>query len=131
MTSPTQVLSVRVSVSERDLLESAAAQGRTNLSDFVRRKAIEAAEIGRQQDRAQDRGARDRVEQRAGETDDAERTDDIERKANSCRRRHDVTLQGELGDAVEQHEGDHEAGQGPPGPAQPIAICFHRIHACA
>ncbi len=44
-TNPTQVLSVRVSASERDLLELAAEQGRTNLSDFVRRKAVEAAEM--------------------------------------------------------------------------------------
>jgi len=39
------VLSVRVSPSERALLEIAAEQARTNLSDFVRRKAIEAAEM--------------------------------------------------------------------------------------
>ena len=38
-------VSVRVSPTERDLLEAAAAQARTNLSDFVRRKALEAAEI--------------------------------------------------------------------------------------
>ena len=37
------VLSVRVSQSERDLLEMAAEQARTNLSDFIRRKALEAA----------------------------------------------------------------------------------------
>ena len=42
--SPPAVLSVRVSVSERRLLEAAADQARTSLSDFVRRKAIEAAE---------------------------------------------------------------------------------------
>lgn len=42
-TSP--VVSVRVSASERNLLEVAAEQARTNLSDFVRRKAIEAAEM--------------------------------------------------------------------------------------
>jgi uncharacterized protein (DUF1778 family) len=42
---PSPILSVRVSHSERDLLETAAAQARTNLSDFVRRKAIEAAEM--------------------------------------------------------------------------------------
>lgn len=41
----TPVLSVRVSRSERDLLEHAAEQAHTNLSDFVRRKALEAAEI--------------------------------------------------------------------------------------
>jgi uncharacterized protein (DUF1778 family) len=44
MTSSTQVLSVRVSAEERDLLAFAAEQGRTNVSDFVRRKALEAAE---------------------------------------------------------------------------------------
>ena len=41
----TTVLSVRVSDDERAILESASAQARTNLSDFVRRKALEAAEI--------------------------------------------------------------------------------------
>ena len=41
----TQVLSVRVSASERKLLAAAAEQGRTNLSDFIRRKAVEAAEM--------------------------------------------------------------------------------------
>ena len=39
------VLSVRVSPSERDILEFAAEQARTSLSDFVRRKALEAAEM--------------------------------------------------------------------------------------
>jgi len=39
------VLSVRVSAAERALLEGAASQARTTLSDFVRRKAVEAAEI--------------------------------------------------------------------------------------
>ncbi len=43
--APPSVLSVRVSAHERDLLEVAAGQARTNLSDFVRRKAIEAAEL--------------------------------------------------------------------------------------
>jgi len=38
-------VSVRTSPPERDLLEAAAAQARTNLSDFVRRKALEAAEM--------------------------------------------------------------------------------------
>lgn len=38
-------VSVRVTPSERDLLEAAAAQARTTLSDFVRRKALEAAEL--------------------------------------------------------------------------------------
>lgn len=47
MPSPNQtsVLSVRVSPSERDLLECAAEQAHTNLSDFVRRRALEAAEM--------------------------------------------------------------------------------------
>lgn len=36
-------MSVRVSPGERRLLEAAAAQAGTSLSDFVRRKAIEAA----------------------------------------------------------------------------------------
>lgn len=40
----TPVLSVRVSAGERDLLAAAAEQARTSLSDFVRRKALEAAE---------------------------------------------------------------------------------------
>src|ERR1700683_5439470 len=40
----TTVLSVRVSPDERALLEAAADQAHTNLSDFVRRKALEAAE---------------------------------------------------------------------------------------
>ena len=38
-------VSVRVSQKERELLEAAADQSRTNLSDFIRRKAVEAAEI--------------------------------------------------------------------------------------
>ncbi|MDO7837103.1 DUF1778 domain-containing protein [Sphingobium sp. HBC34] len=38
------VLSVRVSPAERALLETAADHARTNLSDFIRRKALEAAE---------------------------------------------------------------------------------------
>lgn len=36
---------MRVSASERKLLAAAAEQGRTNLSDFIRRKAVEAAEM--------------------------------------------------------------------------------------
>lgn len=39
------IVSVRVSSGERDLLETAAEQARTSLSDFIRRKAIEAAEM--------------------------------------------------------------------------------------
>ena len=38
------VLSVRLSDQERVLLEAASSQARTNVSDFVRRKALEAAE---------------------------------------------------------------------------------------
>ncbi len=44
VTSTTSVLSVRVSPDERAILEAAAEQSRTNISDFVRRKALEAAE---------------------------------------------------------------------------------------
>jgi uncharacterized protein (DUF1778 family) len=43
-TASAAVLSVRVSASERALLEAAAEQASTNLSDFVRRRALEAAE---------------------------------------------------------------------------------------
>jgi uncharacterized protein (DUF1778 family) len=42
---PSSVLSVRVSDTERNLLEDAAKIARTNLSDFVRRRAIESAEL--------------------------------------------------------------------------------------
>ncbi len=38
-------VSVRVSATEREMLAAAALQARTSLSDFVRRKALEAAEI--------------------------------------------------------------------------------------
>lgn len=41
----TTVLSVRVSPDERAMLEAAAEQSRASLSDFVRRKALEAAEL--------------------------------------------------------------------------------------
>jgi uncharacterized protein (DUF1778 family) len=41
----TSVLSVRVSDAERQLLQDASDEARTNISDFVRRKAIEAAEL--------------------------------------------------------------------------------------
>ncbi len=37
-------VSVRLSPAERETLEAAALQARTTLSDFVRRKALEAAE---------------------------------------------------------------------------------------
>jgi uncharacterized protein (DUF1778 family) len=43
--SNTTVLSVRVSPDERALLEAAAEQSRTSLSDFIRRKSLEAAEV--------------------------------------------------------------------------------------
>ena len=43
--STTSVLSVRVSARERALLKEASEQARTSLSDFVRGKALEAAEI--------------------------------------------------------------------------------------
>ena len=43
--SSTSILSVRVSADERALLETASVQARTSLSDFVRRKALEAAEV--------------------------------------------------------------------------------------
>lgn len=38
------VLSVRIAPQERELLEFAAKQARSTLSDFVKRKALEAAE---------------------------------------------------------------------------------------
>jgi uncharacterized protein (DUF1778 family) len=42
--STPSILSVRVDPEERALLEAAAERSHTNLSDFVRRKALEAAE---------------------------------------------------------------------------------------
>ena len=44
-TNSTSVLSVRVSPDERALLEAAAAQSRTTISEFIRRKSVEAAEV--------------------------------------------------------------------------------------
>ncbi|MEZ5537213.1 MAG: DUF1778 domain-containing protein [Thiolinea sp.] len=41
----TSVLSVRVNETERSLLETAAKQAHTTLSEFVRRKAVESAEL--------------------------------------------------------------------------------------
>ncbi len=38
-------VSVRVTANEREILETAAKQAHTNLSDFIRRKAVEAAEM--------------------------------------------------------------------------------------
>lgn len=45
MSTVNPLVSVRVTAHERDLLEAAAAQARTNLSDFMRRRALEAAEM--------------------------------------------------------------------------------------
>jgi uncharacterized protein (DUF1778 family) len=45
MSSASPVVSVRMSANERKLLETAAEHSHTNLSDFVRRKALEAAEM--------------------------------------------------------------------------------------
>ena len=45
MTAHNPPVSVRISASERTMLEVAARQARTNLGDFMRRKAIEAAEV--------------------------------------------------------------------------------------
>lgn len=45
ISATTSVLSVRVSSDERALLEAAADLAHTALSDFVRRKALEAAEL--------------------------------------------------------------------------------------
>jgi uncharacterized protein (DUF1778 family) len=39
------VLNVRLSEDERALLETASSRARTSVSDFVRRKALEAAEV--------------------------------------------------------------------------------------
>ena len=44
-TPTSTVLSVRMSADERALLEAASEQAHTTISDFVRRKAIEAAEM--------------------------------------------------------------------------------------
>jgi len=43
-TRASSILSVRVTPDERALLEAAAKQSRTTPSDFMRRKAVEAAE---------------------------------------------------------------------------------------
>jgi uncharacterized protein (DUF1778 family) len=43
--APASVLSVRLSDAERQLLQDASEEARTSISDFVRRKAIEAAEL--------------------------------------------------------------------------------------
>ncbi len=44
-TTTTSVLSVLVNSDERAILEAAAEQSRTTLSDFMRRKALEAADL--------------------------------------------------------------------------------------
>lgn len=44
VSSPPSILSDRVNADERALLQAAAEQARTTVSDFVRRKALEAAE---------------------------------------------------------------------------------------
>ncbi|MFY9627732.1 MAG: DUF1778 domain-containing protein [Methylocystis sp.] len=41
----TSILSVRVNPDERAILEAAAEQAQTSLSDFMRRKSLEAAEV--------------------------------------------------------------------------------------
>jgi uncharacterized protein (DUF1778 family) len=43
-TTTTSVLSVRVNATERAILEAAAEQSHTSISEFVRRKALESAE---------------------------------------------------------------------------------------
>lgn len=43
-TDTSSVLNVRVNPDERSILEAAAEQSRTSLGDFVRRKAVDAAE---------------------------------------------------------------------------------------
>ena len=44
-TPTSSILSIRVNPDERAILEAAAEQSRTTLSDFMRRKALEAAEV--------------------------------------------------------------------------------------
>jgi uncharacterized protein (DUF1778 family) len=41
----TTILTVRISPADRELLDAAASQTRTSVSDFVRRAAVEAAEM--------------------------------------------------------------------------------------
>ena len=45
ISAATSILSVRVNSGERELLNAAATELRTSVSDFVRRAAVEAAEI--------------------------------------------------------------------------------------
>jgi uncharacterized protein (DUF1778 family) len=47
----TEVLSVRVSEEERALLQAASDLARTSLSEFIRRKALDAAEMDVQERR--------------------------------------------------------------------------------
>jgi uncharacterized protein (DUF1778 family) len=44
-THATSILSIRVNPDERAILEAAAEQSRTTLSDYMRRAAVEAAEV--------------------------------------------------------------------------------------
>jgi uncharacterized protein (DUF1778 family) len=44
MPKTNSILSVRINARERALLDAAAEQSRTSLSDFVRRKVLDAAE---------------------------------------------------------------------------------------
>ena len=44
LSAATSVVSVRVSPAERALLEAASEQAQTSLSDFVRRRSVDAAE---------------------------------------------------------------------------------------
>lgn len=45
MSNTMQPVSVRLTQQERELVKSAALEARTNLSDFIRRRAVEAAEV--------------------------------------------------------------------------------------
>lgn len=45
MANSSSVLSIRVNPDERALLEAAAEEAHTSLSDFMRRKSLEAAEL--------------------------------------------------------------------------------------
>jgi uncharacterized protein (DUF1778 family) len=55
----TEVLSVRVSEEERALLQAASDLARTSLSEFIRRKALDAAEMDVQERRIVTIAARD------------------------------------------------------------------------
>jgi uncharacterized protein (DUF1778 family) len=45
MSTANPTVSVRVSADERELLHAAATQARTTIGEFMRRKALEAAEL--------------------------------------------------------------------------------------